>query len=285
MADAPDNLLGAYLRDRREKLDPVALGLPATRRRTPGLRREEVAQRAHVSVAWYTWLEQGRGGAPSADVLDRLARALMLNEAEREHLFLIGVGHPPEVRYHAPAGVTPRLQHVLDSLDASPAIIRTATWDIAAWNDAAAATLTDYATLPPAARNILRLIFVDAGVRHAQPDWERIARFAVGGFRADVARSGATQAVQAFVDEMRATSAEFDAMWRNHDIRTHEETTKEIRHPRAGRIALEHSTFSVTGRPDLSLVIFTPATPADRARIRELVAAREQARATQAPAA
>ncbi|AMU11832.1 helix-turn-helix transcriptional regulator [Burkholderia cenocepacia] len=285
MADAPDNLLGAYLRDRREKLDPVALGLPATRRRTPGLRREEVAQRAHVSVAWYTWLEQGRGGAPSADVLDRLARALMLNEAEREHLFLIGLGHPPEVRYHAPAGVTPRLQHVLDSLDASPAIIRTATWDVAAWNDAAAATLTDYATLPPAARNILRLIFVDAGVRHAQSDWERVARFAVGGFRADVARSGATQAVQAFVDEMRATSAEFDAMWRDHDIRTHEEATKEIRHPRAGRIALEHSTFSVTGRPDLSLVIFTPATPADRARIRELVAVRERARATQAPAA
>ncbi|KVF51439.1 MULTISPECIES: helix-turn-helix transcriptional regulator [Burkholderia] len=285
MADAPDNLLGAYLRDRREKLNPAALGLPATRRRTPGLRREEVAQRAHVSVAWYTWLEQGRGGAPSADVLDRLARALMLNEAEREHLFLIGLGHPPEVRYHAPAGVTPRLQHVLDSLDASPAIIRTATWDVAAWNDAAAATLTDYATLPPAARNILRLIFVDAGVRHAQSDWERVARFAVGGFRADVARSGATQAVQAFVDEMRATSAEFDAMWRDHDIRTHEEATKEIRHPRAGRIALEHSTFSVTGRPDLSLVIFTPATPADRARIRELVAARERARATQAPAA
>ncbi|CAM2180613.1 helix-turn-helix transcriptional regulator [Burkholderia orbicola] len=285
MADAPDNLLGAYLRDRREKLDPAALGLPATRRRTPGLRREEVAQRAHVSVAWYTWLEQGRGGAPSADVLDRLARALMLNEAEREHLFLIGLGHPPEVRYHAPAGVTPRLQHVLDSLDASPAIIRTATWDVAAWNDAAAATLTDYATLPPAARNILRLIFVDAGVRHAQPDWERIARFAVGGFRADIARSGATQAVQAFVDEMRATSAEFDAMWRNHDIRTHDEGTKEIRHPQAGRIALEYSAFSVTGSPDLSLVIFTPATPADRARIRELVVAREQARATQAPAA
>ncbi|WP_321857859.1 helix-turn-helix transcriptional regulator [Burkholderia cenocepacia] len=285
MADAPDNLLGAYLRDRREKLDPAALGLPATRRRTPGLRREEVAQRAHVSVAWYTWLEQGRGGAPSADVLDRLARALMLNEAEREHLFLIGLGHPPEVRYHAPAGVTPRLQHVLDSLDASPAIIRTATWDVAAWNDAAAATLTDYATLPPAARNILRLIFVDAGVRHAQSDWERIARFAVGGFRADVARSGATQAVQAFVDEMRATSAEFDAMWRNHDIRTHEEATKEIHHPRAGRIAFEHSAFSVTGRPDLSLVIFTPVTPADRARIRELVAAREQARAAQASAA
>ncbi|KVH08745.1 XRE family transcriptional regulator [Burkholderia sp. AU18528] len=285
MADAPDNLLGAYLRDRREKLDPAVLGLPATRRRTPGLRREEVAQRAHVSAAWYTWLEQGRGGAPSADVLDRLARALMLNDAEREHLFLLGVGHPPEVRYHAPASVTPRLQRVLDSLDASPAIIRTATWDVVAWNDAAAATLTDYATLPPAARNILRLIFVDARVRDAQPNWERVARFAVGAFRADVARSGATRAVQAFVDEMRATSAEFDAMWRDHDIRTHDEGTKEIRHPEVGRIALDYSAFSVTGSPDLSLVTFTPVTPADRERIRELVAARERARAAQAPAA
>ncbi|MCA7970922.1 helix-turn-helix transcriptional regulator [Burkholderia sp. AU39826] len=285
MADAPDNLLGAYLRDRREKLDPAALGLPATRRRTPGLRREEVAQRAHVSAAWYTWLEQGRGGAPSADVLDRLARALLLNDAEREHLFLLGVGHPPEVRYHAPASVTPRLQRVLDSLDASPAIIRTATWDVVAWNDAAAATLTDYATLPPAARNILRLIFVDARVRDAQPNWERVARFAVGAFRADVARGGATRAVQAFVDEMRATSAEFDAMWRDHDIRTHDEGTKEIRHPEVGRIALDYSAFSVTGSPDLSLVTFTPVTPADRERIRELVAARERGRAAQAPAA
>ncbi|AXK61823.1 helix-turn-helix transcriptional regulator [Burkholderia sp. IDO3] len=289
MADAPDNLLGAYLRDRREKLDPAALGLPAARRRTPGLRREEVAQRAHVSAAWYTWLEQGRGGAPSADVLDRLARALLLNDAEREHLFLIGLGHPPEVRYHASSSVTPRLQHVLDSLDASPAIVRTATWDVVAWNDAAAATLTDYATLPPPARNILRLIFIDTGVRDAQPNWARVARFAVGAFRADIARGGATRTVQAFVDEMRATSAEFDAMWRDHDIRSHDEGTKEIRHPQAGRIALEYSAFSVTGRPDLSLVIFTPASAADRARIRTLVAAREQARerarVSQAPAA
>ncbi|AWV03293.1 transcriptional regulator [Burkholderia sp. JP2-270] len=285
MADSPDNLLGAYLRDRREKLDPAALGLPVTRRRTPGLRREEVAQRAHVSAAWYTWLEQGRGGAPSADVLDRLARALMLNEAEREHLFLIGVGHPPEVRYHATGSVTPRVQHVLDSLEASPAIVRSATWDVVAWNDAAAATLTDYATLPLERRNILRLIFDDQRVRDAQSNWKQVARFAVGAFRADVARGGATQTVQAFVDEMRATSAEFDALWRDHDIRANEEGTKEIRHPAVGRIALEYSAFAVNGRPDLTLVIFTPETAADRARIRTLVAAREKAGTEQASAA
>src|SRR6202047_3891397 len=100
-----DNPLGPSLRDRRAKLDPAAFGLPATRRRTPGLRREEVAQRASVSPTWYTWLEQGRGGAPSADVLDRIARALMLTEVEREHLFLLGLGRPPEVRYHAAKAV------------------------------------------------------------------------------------------------------------------------------------------------------------------------------------
>src|SRR6201996_3702880 len=119
-----ENLLGAYLRDRRARLDPAAFGLSPQRRRTPGLRREEVAQRANISPTWYTCLEQGRGGAPSADVLERIARALMLTDAEREHLFLIGLGRPPEVRYQRKEGVTPRLQRVLDALETSPAIIR-----------------------------------------------------------------------------------------------------------------------------------------------------------------
>src|SRR5579883_1981972 len=97
MTDA--NPLGAYLKDRRAKLDPAAFGLPLTRRRTPGLRREEVAQRANVSATWYTWLEQGRGGAPSARVLEQIARALMLTDAEREHIYHLALGRPPEVRY------------------------------------------------------------------------------------------------------------------------------------------------------------------------------------------
>ena len=124
--------LGTYLRDRRTRLDPAALGFSCGRRRTPGLRREEVAQRANISPTWYTWLEQGRGGAPSADVLDRIATGLMLTEPEREHLFMLGLGRPPEVRYKPVDGVTPRLQRVLDALQESPAIIKTATWDVVA---------------------------------------------------------------------------------------------------------------------------------------------------------
>src|ERR1700744_4022984 len=125
-----ESRLGGYLKDRRTKLDPAALGFTSGRRRTPGLRREEVAQRANISPTWYAWLEQGRGGGPSADVLDRIARALMLTDTEREHLFLLGLGRPPEVRYRKNEDVTPRLQRVLDALDPVPAIIRTVTWDV-----------------------------------------------------------------------------------------------------------------------------------------------------------
>src|ERR1700761_6316769 len=114
-----DNSLGAYLKDRRAKLDPAAFGLSASRRRTPGLRREEVAQRANISPTWYTWLEQGRGGAPSAAGLDRIPRALLLTDVEREHLFLLGLGRLPEVRYQSSDGVTPRLQRLLDALEVS----------------------------------------------------------------------------------------------------------------------------------------------------------------------
>src|ERR1051325_5753186 len=127
-----DGRLGPYLKDRRARLDPATFGFAGGRRRTPGLRREEVAQRANISPTWYTWLEQGRGGAPSADVLDRIAKGLLLTEPEREHLFMLGLGRLPEVRYRPFDGVTPRLQRVLDALDTSPAFIKTATWDVVA---------------------------------------------------------------------------------------------------------------------------------------------------------
>jgi transcriptional regulator with XRE-family HTH domain len=276
-----DNLLGTYLKDRRAKLDPAAFGLSLDRRRTPGLRREEIAQRANVSATWYTWLEQGRGGAPSADVLDRIARALMLTDVEREHLFLIGLGRPPEVRYHEPAGVSPRLQRVLDSLECSPAFVKTPTWDVVAWNAAAAAVLTDYAALDRAQRNILRLVFSDPQVRAKQPDWEGLARFVVAAFRADAARAGASRNIAAMVDELSRASPEFEAMWRDHDVTTYGEGTKHIRHPQGGLLALEYSAFAVDGRPDLGLVIYTPASPADADRVRSLIARRQHGAARQ----
>jgi transcriptional regulator with XRE-family HTH domain len=277
------NPLGTYLKDRRARLDPAAFGFPLKRRRTPGLRREEVAQRANVSATWYTWLEQGRGGAPSSDVLDRISRAMMLTDVEREHLFLLGLGRPPEVHYHAPDGVTPRLQRVLDTLELSPAFVRTATWDVVAWNNAAAVVLTDYAALEASQRNILRLIFRDSRIRAAQPDWENVARFVVAAFRADAARAGAVQKVQSLVDELCSVSPEFAAMWRDNDVRTHGDGAKILHHPVAGPIAMDYSAFAVDGRPDLFLVIYNPATPADAEKVGALIRSRKNTPAKNPP--
>ncbi|HEX7758740.1 MAG TPA: helix-turn-helix transcriptional regulator [Caulobacteraceae bacterium] len=267
-----ENRLGTYLRDRRTKLDPAAFGLPAERRRTPGLRREEVAQRANISPTWYTWLEQGRGGAPSAEVLGRIARALMLTDVEREHLFLLGLGRPPEARYRRSEGVTPRLQRVLDVLDPSPALIRTATWDVIAWNRAATVTLMDYGSLPPEQRNMLRFIFLDPRARAAHYDWESVARLVLGAFRLDAARAGAAAEVEPLVDELCRLSPEFQAMWSDHDVPgPHGEAVKHLQHPVLGPIALEVSAFAVDGRTDLSLLVYNPTTPADAERIASLL--------------
>ncbi len=277
MPAAADNPLGNYLKDRRTRLDPAALGFPVGRRRTPGLRREEVAQRSNISPTWYTWLEQGRGGAPSADVLNRIAAALMLTDIEREHLFLLGLGRPPAVRYKAFDGVTPRLQRLLDAFEVSPALIKTATWDVVAWNRAATVVLTDYAALPPGQRNILRMLFGDPRIRAKQHDWETIARFVVGAFRVDAARAGAVSAVTQLVDELCKLSPEFEALWRDHEVRGHGEGVKRLQHPILGSIELEYSAFSVDGRPELSMIVYNPVTSSDAGRIRSLIASRPAA--------
>lgn len=273
MPDITPNSLAAFLKDRRTRLDPGAFGFSG-RRRTPGLRREEVAQRANISPTWYTWLEQGRGGAPSADVLNRIASGLMLTEPEREHLFMLGLGRPPEVRYKSTDGITPRLQRLLDTLDASPAFVKTATWDVVAWNAAAAVVLTDYGKLPEGQRNLLRQIFSSPSLRAKQHDWEGLARFVVGAFRADAARAGAMSEVSDLVDELSKSSPEFAAFWGENDVRLQSDGLKRIEHPDLGTVELEYSAFSVDGRPDLGMMVYNPVDPAMAARIRQRVAER-----------
>ena len=270
------NSLGAYLMNRRTKLDPASFGLSGGRRRTLGLRREEVAQRANISATWYTWLEQGRGGRASADVLDRIARALMLTEVEREHLFFLGLGRAPEVHYRGSDPITPRLQRLLDVLTYSPAIVRTATWDVVAWNRAAAAVLTDYGSLAPDRRNILRIIFCDPRNRAKQADWHSVARFVVAAFRVDAARAGADAEIVRLVDELSAASPDFAAMWQANDVQTHGDGVKQLVHPMLGPVTLEYSAFAVDGRPDLSLIVYNPATAADRKLVETLVEAQSR---------
>lgn len=252
-----EKALGLYLRKARLKLDAAALGFATARRRTPGLRREEVSQRAGLSVTWYTWLEQGRGGTPSAAALERLSTALMLTDAEREHLFLLGLGRGPEARYSQNAPITPRLQGVLDALHPSPAFIRSATWQMVAWNRAATELMTDFAVLPPQQRNILHLIFLDPRSKDLHPEWHNTARFIVSTFKMDVARAGAGAATQALVSELCAASQDFKVMWHDDTIHTFMPGAKVFHHPQHGLVTYEISTFAVDGRPDLILVVYT----------------------------
>lgn len=196
----------------------------------------------------------------------------MLTGVEREHLFLLGLGRPPEARYRKDEAVSPRLQKVLDALEPCPALIRTATWDVLAWNRAFGMALTDYAALPPDQRNILRAIFLDPRVRAAQHDWESVARHVVGSFRVDVARAGASAEMKAIVDDLSRQSPAFEAMWRENHVHGQGEGTKHLKHPLLGAISFEYSTFAVEGRTDLSMIVYTPVDPAVGRRIASLMA-------------
>ncbi len=266
------NSLGTFLKDRRQRLDAAALGFGG-RRRTPGLRREEVAQRAHISTTWYTWLEQGRGGAPSPRVLDSLAEALMLTEVEREHLFLVGIGHPPKTRPPTREGISGRLQRLLDAMPMIPATVATSTWDIIGWNRAAQLALTDYAAVPPSQRNILRRMFLDPATRAAQSDWESVARFLIATFRAETTRVGESERAAELVAEISGKSAEFARMWTENDVQTVGEGAKTIRHATVGEITFEFSSFAIDGRPDLKLMIYNPAEGEDLEKMRWLLSA------------
>ncbi|WP_312183366.1 helix-turn-helix transcriptional regulator [Pantoea sp. CTOTU46764] len=272
MTQQDDNVLGNYLRERRQRLDAAKLGYTLLRRRTPGLRREEVAVRACVSTTWYTWLEQGRGGAPSEEVLERLARALELSAAERDHLFLLAQNRLPGVTWQAGVDVSPSLQRVLDSMENTPALVKTAEWQVVAWNRAATKVFVDYAELPPAQRNILLVMFRNEEMKKRLPDWHKVTRGMVANFRADVARTGASEHVRALVDELCEMSDTFRQLWQSQEVSQHGEGIKQLWLPDEGVLELEYSTFAVEGKPGLSLVVFNPRQQHDRDCVARLMA-------------
>jgi len=272
MTSQDDNQLGNYLRERRQRLDAAKLGYTLLRRRTPGLRREEVAVRACVSTTWYTWLEQGSGGAPSEEVLERLARALELSAAERDHLFLLAQNRLPGVTWQAGVDVSPSLQRVLDSMENTPALVKTAEWQVVAWNRAATKVFVDYAELPPAQRNILLMMFRNEEMKKRLPDWHKVTRGMVANFRADVARTGASEHVRALVEELCEMSDTFRQLWQSQEVSQHGEGIKQLWLPDEGVLELEYSTFAVEGKPGLSLVVFNPRQQHDRECVARLMA-------------
>jgi transcriptional regulator with XRE-family HTH domain len=257
--------LPEFLRDRRERLHPES----AERRRTPGLRREEVAQRAGVSVTWYTWLEQGRGGVPSDEVLERLARALELDDTNREMLFLLAHDRPPPRRHRPPGEVTRALQRVLDNLHV-PALVKTPTFQIVAWNRAAVAVLGDYAALPERERNILRRVFHPDAATFL-PYADDMRRTCLAAFRVDIARAGASEEAAALVDELLEASEEFRELWATSELSTHGVRHRRLERPSVGELLFETSMFSVDDSDGLSMLVLSPVDDASARGIEQLI--------------
>ncbi|NOK15598.1 helix-turn-helix domain-containing protein [Corallococcus carmarthensis] len=259
--------LPEFLRVRRERLHPAS----TERRRTPGLRREEVAARAGVSVTWYTWLEQGRGGVPSDDVLERLARALELDDTNREMLFLLAHARPPPRRHTPPAQVTPSLQRVLDNLHV-PALVKTPTFQIVAWNRAAVAVIGDYAAIPEHDRNMLRRVFHPESAAFL-PHGDDMRRTCLAAFRVDIERAGASEEAAALVDELMAASEEFRRLWAENELSTHGVKVRRIVRPDVGELVFETSVFSVDDSDGLSMLVLSPADDASARGVEQLIRA------------
>ncbi|MGW6422692.1 helix-turn-helix transcriptional regulator [Nocardia sp. NPDC055053] len=264
--------LGAFLRAARERRSPQAAGLPETsRRRTPGLRRQEVAQLAAVSVDWYIRLEQGRAGTPGSGVLDGLADALGLAQAERTHLHLLARGEAPPVA-HTPGPVRASMRLILDSLP-WPGYLLDHRFEVLACNDAAASLFGD-AFGTGAAANSARMIFLDPEARALQLNWEQVARETVGHLRRNRTRYPDDRELDRLVDELRRGSVEFAAWWDDHTVRERSFGTKVLRHREVGDIPVAYDMLAAPDGTGQVLVVVTPVGPAAARALHTLVIAR-----------
>ena len=257
--------LGEFVRAQREKLKPAALGLPAgVRRRTPGLRREEVAQLCGLSVTWYTWLEQGRDMAVSPAALDRLAKTLRLGRAERAYLFELAGRHDPAVNDVETETVPPAALACLKTITA-PAYILDRSWTARGWNARAARLFAGWLDADHD-RNLLRYIFVSPAARTLIRDYEARARRVVAEFRADVSTHLKDRPIHDLVDGLRRDSRAFARYWDEHGVLGREGGERTFNHPRDGFLRFEQVGFNVASHPDLKLTILVPAPGAAKRR-------------------
>jgi transcriptional regulator with XRE-family HTH domain len=251
--------LGAFLRSRRARIDPVVAGFPSDRRRSPGLRREELAARAGVTVSWLAKLEQGQAHAVSADVLAALARALELDEAERSHLFALA-GYRVDAGATAEAVVTPALRRLLDDLEPDAAYLLDRSWNIVAWNRAEARLFSGLARFEGAQEppNLLELVFLDEPLGRLMGDHDEEQRRLVSQFRLHCTDWPGDPDIAALVERLRAAAPRFASLWEAKDVAPFASTRRVFDHPEEGRIELDHHRLAVLDQPGLQLVVYTP---------------------------
>lgn len=262
--------LSGFLKTRR----PGQVGLPeGFRRRTPGLRREEVAQLAGVGVTWYTWIEQGRDVQVSVQALERIARSLKLNLVERNHLFLLADQSPPIDPIQPQEIVSPLLLQALDRFNENPAYVTGQRWDLLAWNQAACAVFGDFESLPLQERNILWFVFMNENLRQRLVDWEAHARLVMAQFRVSYSRFVGDPWFTELINSLEIASPEFRLWWTSQNILGRTDGYKAIDHPLVGRLALNYVVFKVADNLSLEVVMYLPLPESDTAlKLQQLLA-------------
>jgi len=264
--------LAAFLRTRRARLSPALVGLPArNRRRTPGLRREEVAELANIGVAWYTLLEQGQDVHPSNSVLASIAQALRLSPAEEQHLFLLAGLILPAKTPTEHEEVPPALRRVVDALTPHPAFVIARRWDVLIWNRAAGLLFRFDEPFPPHSRNVVWRFF-QREVHSLDPDWETQARNLVAQFRADYARYPGDASFEELLHDLRHISSPFREWWEQHDVRGLPDGPRSLIHPALGALEFDHVTFQTAFPSDLRVKVYA-ASPSTASKLEQALSA------------
>ena len=259
--------LSEFLKSCRARLQPAAVGLPkAARRRTPGLRREDVAALAGLSATWYTWLEQGRDVRASDRVLESLSRTLRMSPEERDYLFLLAQNRTPPLSRRNTEEISPAVLRTLDALSV-PALIMTLRWDIMYWNRMYAAVIRDYEGVPPGDRNLVKLLMTHPEYQIDQPQFEAMAGRIVAKLKMDYSHAGGEADFEGLIQELRELSPLFTALWDRPEITSRSEGVHLVRHPRLGDITLEHTSYQVEGARTLRALIYAPENQASAHKI------------------
>ena len=259
--------LSEFLKNCRARLTPASVGLPEMgRRRTPGLRREDVAALAGLSATWYTWLEQGRDVRASDRVLESLSRTFRLSVEERDYLFALAQHRPAPLRPMNVVEVNPAVKRTLDALHV-PALVITTRWDVVYWNPMVTSTFRDYATLPPDQRNLIKNLLTNPVFQEDPNDFETMARRILAKLRVDYSQAGGDPQFDVLINELNAISPAFRRLWPSPEIVGHSEGVHLLHHPKLGGLTFEHTSYVVEGAPALRVVLFAPH---DRASAQKL---------------
>ena len=262
--------LSEFLKSCRARVSPTEVGLPHTgRRRTPGLRREDVAALAGLSATWYTWLEQGRDVRPSEKVLENLSRTLRLSSDERDYLFALAQHRPPPMAPTRDEPVSPAVQRMLDALNV-PAMVMTVRWDVVAWNRLVNRHFRDYAAMAPKDRNLFKILMTGPDYQQYPDEYAVMARRIVSKFRVDYSQAADDPAFEALIEELNDISPTFRELWRGPEIMGRSEGVHLLRHPKLGGITLEHTSYVLEGAPSLRVVIFAPYDTESAVKVAQL---------------